>query len=238
MTPMKRSLSIPSVFLPVLSVFLFSMAFLFAAQAHAAYRIYLKNGSVISGVGSYARSDGNIEFSIGGGTVGIPVKDIAKIEKYEEEGGTVEAPAYAPPAKEKNKTTPQAGQPGPSSGQKKAIRDRLAGINRRLEKIKEKEAEYQKLKDQYQEVMLRIQNLFNQGRQRAIAAGESPLTANQQYLQFLTPEEHQMVQANFLEKQDLEEKIKDMETNVLPRLKEEKQRLLDEKQQAEAQLGG
>ncbi len=236
MTPMKRYPSIQSAFL-LSFFFLFSAAFfLFAKPAHAAYRIYLKNGSVISGIGSYERSDGNIEFPMGGGTVGIPVKDISKIEKYKEEGGAFAAPAYTPPSTEK--TTPQVSQPGPSSGQKKALKDRLAGIDRQLQKIKEKEAEYQKLKDQYQEVMLRIQNLFNIGRQRAIAAGESPLVANQQYLQFLSPQEHQMVQANFIDKQDLEEKIKDMETNVLPRLKEEKQRLLDEKQQIRDQLGG
>ena len=230
MTPMKRILFI---LLPVcLSVFLF------AGPSSAAYRIILKNGSVIEDIGSYERSDGRIEFTLEGGTVGIPLKDILKIEKYGEEEGTVEGPAYTPQPKEKTKTTPEGQKSGISSGQKKLLEDQLAQINRRLSEIKEKEDEYQKLKQKYQEVMLRIQNLFNLGRQRAMAAGNSSLAASQQYQQFLTPEERQLVQLNFLNKQDLEEKIKDMETNVLPPLKEEKRRLLDEKQQLKDQLNG
>lgn len=234
MTPMKRFLFL----LIALPVFSSLFLFLFTSAAHAEYRIILKNGSVIEGIGSYTRTDGRIEFILEGGTVGIPLKDISKIQKYGEEGGSVQLPSYTPP---KENTAPKAGTSGPSSGlsagQKKLLEDRLAQINRRLAKIKLTEDEYKKLEDQYQEVMLRIQNLFNQGRQNAIAAGKSPLVANQQYIQFLTPEQRQMVQLNFLSKQDLEEKIKDMETNILPPLKDEKRRLLDEKQQVEDQLG-
>lgn len=227
MTPVKRS--------SIIMLAVFAILFSFISVSYAAYRIILKNGSVIEGIGSYERSDGQIEFSLGGGTVGIPVKDISKIEKYEE-GEGVQLPEYTPP---KEKAAPKfvAPESGISSGQKKELEDRLAQINARLARIKVKEDEYKKLKSDYQEVMLRIQNLFNLGTQRAMAAGKSQLQANQQYIQFLTPQEQQFVQTNFLNKQDLEEKIKDMETNVLPPLKDEKQRLLDEKQQIEEQLG-
>ncbi len=224
--------------LPVFLSFCLLSFFYLVPPSYAEYRIILKNGSVIEGVGSYQREDGGIEFSLGGGTVGIPLKDISKIEKYGEEEGATQLPEYTPPAKEKKtKKTPVIENSGPSAGQKKALTERLGQINSRLEQIKAKEDEYQKLKDQYQEVMLRIQNLFNLGRQRAIAAGKSQLVANQQYIAFLTPSEHQFVQLNFLNKQDLEEKIKDMETNVLPPLKDEKQRLLDEKKRIEQDLG-
>ncbi|MDA8087516.1 MAG: hypothetical protein M0Z75_12530 [Nitrospiraceae bacterium] len=219
MTPMMRFKLMAFAFLLSISAF-----FLAVSPALAAYRLILKNGSVLEGIGSYTRADGEIRFQYGGGTIGIPEKDVLRIEKSRQEP-TVVLPEYTAPAK---KTQAQPSRPKTNNS------GRLAEINRRLAEIKAKEDEYRQLKAQYQEVMLRIQNLFNQGRQAAIGAGKSQIQANQQYGQFLGPAQQQMVQANFLAKQQLEAKIKDMETNVLPPLMQEKARLLQEKQELES----
>jgi hypothetical protein len=59
----------------------FVLILLVSASADAAYKIYLKNGSVISGVSSYEKKDGEVLIHLGGGSMGIPEKDILKIEE-------------------------------------------------------------------------------------------------------------------------------------------------------------
>lgn len=59
----------------------FVLILLVSASADAAYKIYLKNGSVISGVSSYEKKDGEVLIQLGGGSMGIPEKDILKIEE-------------------------------------------------------------------------------------------------------------------------------------------------------------
>jgi hypothetical protein len=51
------------------------------AYSEAAYKIYLKNGSEISGVSSYEKRAGEVIIYYGGGSIGIPEKDIVKIEE-------------------------------------------------------------------------------------------------------------------------------------------------------------
>lgn len=215
MTPMK---SLKLAFLAVMAVLLA------VSPALAAYRFVLKNGSVLDGISSYECAGREYRFQYGGGSIGIPKKDVLRIEKSSEETTIVLPEIKLPQTKQK------AAQPAAGREKNPA---RLAEINRRLAEIQAKEDEYQKLKAQYQEVMLRIQNLFNQGRQSAMQSGKGQLQANQQYNQYLGPAQQQMLQANFLAKQDLEAKIKDMETNVLPPLRAEKARLLQEKQDLE-----
>lgn len=47
----------------------------------AAYKVYLKNGSAISGVSSYEKSNGEVTIYFGGGSVGVSDKDILRIEE-------------------------------------------------------------------------------------------------------------------------------------------------------------
>ena len=209
-------------FTAVLALSLFSAA----SPAQAAYRVILKNGSVLDGIASYECQAGELKFQYAGGTIGVPEKEVLRIKKYKEELPPIE---YAPPPAPKAQTPP----PQMSGGHPNAAR--LAAINKRLAEIQAKEDEYKKLKAQYQEVMLRIQNLFNLGRQAAIRAGKSQLQANQQYNLYLSPQQQQMVQANFITKQELEAKIKDFQTNILPPLEQEKARLLAEKQEMETE---
>ncbi|MDA8387072.1 MAG: hypothetical protein M0Z58_00240 [Nitrospiraceae bacterium] len=204
---------------------LLALSFLLVSPAMAAYRLILKNGSVLEGIESYERQAGELKFQYAGGTIGVPEKEVLRIEKYTEELPPVQ---YVPTPAAKTET-PQAVPAGHPNAA------RLAAIDRRLAEIQSKEEEYKKLKAQYQEVMLRIQNLFNLGRQAAIRAGKSQLQANQQYNLYLGPAQQQMVQTNFLTKQELEAKIKDMETNILPPLEQEKARLLQEKKELEGE---
>ena len=91
----------------MLPILLWVLILLFPICSDAAYKIYLKNGSVISGVSSYEKSDGDVNIFFGGGSMGIPAKDILKIEETETPemdfrmqqapGGQEESPPPAPP---------------------------------------------------------------------------------------------------------------------------------------------
>jgi hypothetical protein len=81
---------------------------LFPVCSDAAYKIYLRNGSVISGVSSYEKTNGDVNIFFGGGSMGIPATDILKIEETNApemdfrmqqapEGGEVAPPPPPPP---------------------------------------------------------------------------------------------------------------------------------------------
>jgi len=95
----------------MIHIFLLILILLFPAYSEAAYKIYLKNGSVITGVSSYTKRGGEFTLYIGGGIFGVSEKDILKIEETETpekdfrskeipetaiEKAPVEAPAEAP----------------------------------------------------------------------------------------------------------------------------------------------
>jgi len=67
----------------MLSILLWVLILLFPICSDAAYKIYLKNGSVISGVSSYEKGNGDVNIFFGGGSMGIPAKDVLKIEETE-----------------------------------------------------------------------------------------------------------------------------------------------------------
>lgn len=67
----------------MLRIFLWVLILLFPVCSDATYKIYLKNGSVISGVSSYEKADGDVNVFFGGGSMGIPAGDILKIEETE-----------------------------------------------------------------------------------------------------------------------------------------------------------
>jgi hypothetical protein len=61
-----------------LLVFLIIM---FPFSGYAAYKIYMKNGSVMSGVGSYEKEGSEITIHFGGGSIGVSEKDVLRIEE-------------------------------------------------------------------------------------------------------------------------------------------------------------
>jgi hypothetical protein len=88
-----------SLFTVHCSLFILCILYLVSvSNADAAYKIYLKNGSVIKGVSYYEKSGGEIKFYFEGGAVGIPETDILKIETSKE---TPDKEKAKPPVTEK-----------------------------------------------------------------------------------------------------------------------------------------
>jgi hypothetical protein len=67
----------------MVKILLFILIFLLPVSSEAAYTIYLNNGSEISGINYYEKKDGEVIIYFGGGNIGIPEKDIVKIERTE-----------------------------------------------------------------------------------------------------------------------------------------------------------
>lgn len=97
----------------IIHIFLFIMIFLLPVHSEAAYKIYLKNGSTITGVSSYEKKGGEYIINFGAGSVGISEADVVKIEETEapekeftpketlEKEGEKMAPAEVPAAADK-----------------------------------------------------------------------------------------------------------------------------------------
>ncbi len=64
-------------------VFLLIFVLLLPVTSEATYKVFLKNGSVISGITSYEKKNGDVNIFFGGGSMGIPEKDILRIEETE-----------------------------------------------------------------------------------------------------------------------------------------------------------
>jgi hypothetical protein len=94
----------------MLLILLLVFVLLLPASSEASYTVYLKNGSTISGVSSYEKRDGEVEIFFGGGSMGISVDEILKIQETEtpekdfrsKEPPSAEgtAPPVAPPPRE------------------------------------------------------------------------------------------------------------------------------------------
>jgi hypothetical protein len=67
----------------VIQIFLFILILLLPVSSEAAYKVYLKNGTVISRVKTYEKKGGDVTIYLGGGSMIISEKDILKIEGTE-----------------------------------------------------------------------------------------------------------------------------------------------------------
>lgn len=204
--------------------------FVLYLPAEAAYKIYLKNGSVIKGVSAYAEDAGKIRFYYGGGLVSLPSGDVLKIEETGEPLPPAEVPSVAAPE------APEPSAPAPEAHPKdtaraSALRERLSSIDGRLKEIEAKEAEEQKVEAEYERVRLRIELLFQQGRKAAAEAGRSQA----EWFQFLPSQERQWAQMNSIKKNQLESQLEALKQELEP-LREEKERLLEEKRGVEDEL--
>lgn len=218
---------------------LLAISLLFVSEASAAYKLYLKNGKTIQGISSYEKEGGEIRFNLGAGTIGIPEKDVLKIEEYnpgrdeimKEQIPTQKAPSTAPASPRQKRSENSPDQKGVS------LKNKIANIDRQLDEISKREKDYRDLKDQLNQVNLRIEVLYKKGREAAMARGKSQVEAQQQYQQFLTSEDRSLVQMNFMKKHELERKIQDMEAD--PSFQAdlaEKQKLLEERERLNSEL--
>lgn len=62
-------------------ILLFFALLVFSSLAEAAFNVYLKNGSVISGISSYESRNNEVILYIGGGSIGVNKEDILKIQE-------------------------------------------------------------------------------------------------------------------------------------------------------------
>jgi predicted RNase H-like nuclease (RuvC/YqgF family) len=112
------------------------------AYSEAAYKIYLKNGSEISGVSSYEKKDGELIIYFGGGSIGVPEKDIVKIEETEapeKDFGKGEAPGA-----EAGKAPAEVPAEEPAVSEKteraNALQGDLDAVNAELKTVEDNEA--------------------------------------------------------------------------------------------------
>jgi len=224
--------------------------------SEAAYRLHLRNGSVIEGISSYEREKGEIRFKLGAGEIGVPENDVIRIEEYKPEKGEVLKEEI--PTKPEEKTPPPSPQmkeapKEPSAGRVVTLQNRLNRVNREIEEIEGKEKELGDLNDELNRVRLRIENLYKKGRENCARKEANPpnepvdpaqraltnIRCQQQYLQYLTPEERQTVQMNFMKKRKLEAETKEKEEDPeFEAALTEKRRLLEEKRALEDELTG
>jgi hypothetical protein len=201
--------------------------FLLYLPSEAAYRIYLKNGSVIKGVSAYAEEAGKIRFYYGGGMVSLPMGDVLRIE----ETGEPLAPAGEPSVGVPAAPAPAPEAPKKDTARESALKEQLSRIDDRLREIEGKEAEAQKVEAEYERVRLRIELLFQQGRKAAAEAGRSQA----EWFQFLPPQERQWAQMNSIKKNQLESQLEALKQELGPLL-EERERLLEERRGVEDDL--
>lgn len=210
-----------------------------SAAADVTYEIYLKNGSVLSGVTSIERLDGSVRVMWKGGYLGLRDEDIEKIETvgsidYDEEedegkGPTVSKKPPKPDVAGEKKTVKK--KPSPDDNRLKALNKKLAGINKRLSAMQNKLEDADDLVSEYNTVRLRIENLFGIGRRKAAADGKPA----SQYREYLTPNEREMLKINFIKKRTLKPGVESAKEDI-GRLSEEKRRLLDEKRSVESEI--
>jgi hypothetical protein len=122
------------------------IVFLFPAYSYAAYKIYLKNGSVISGASSYQEREGQVDIYFSTGSMTIPREDVLKIEGTEE---PIEETAPAeqtenPRGKEQTErlaVPPGVSKPGDDKiARMKALKTEIDSLDSEIRATEEKEA--------------------------------------------------------------------------------------------------
>lgn len=122
----------------IIHILLFFMILLLPAHSEAAYKIYLKNGSTITGASSYDKKGGEYIINFEGGSVGISEADVVKIEE-------TEAPVkeFNPEETQKTEGEKMAPAEAPASADKdtniSALRTELENIDSELKTLEDKE---------------------------------------------------------------------------------------------------
>ncbi|MBI4685710.1 MAG: hypothetical protein HY755_10980 [Nitrospirae bacterium] len=142
---------------------------LFPVIADAAYKIYLKNGSVIKGVSHYEKSMEEIRFYFEGGMIGIPESDVLKIENTMEQ--IMDMKATEKPSEERARPA----EIKESTEEISALKAHADASEKRLRAISQKESELKKEEEDRQRTMVRIQNLYLKSARGTITPGEKSM---------------------------------------------------------------
>lgn len=143
-------------------VILFVWMLFFPILVEAAYTVYLKNGSTITGVRSYERQDKEVVIEFGGGSVGIPAQDVLKIEasetpvrdfRKEESGDAAGLPEPAPAIM--GAPDDQEARAGALKAEQDSIDEELKAVLEEEERIRKEIAEKQGRRTRYNIYQLR-----------------------------------------------------------------------------------
>jgi hypothetical protein len=128
---------------PAFFCMLLFITFVFSPlSADAAYKIYLKNGSVIKGASHYEKSGGEIKFYFEGGAAGIPETDILKIETSKE---TLEEEKAKPSVTEKSVEPPKVELPEEQPAEMPDVKKQADDADKKSDEITPKEAELKRI---------------------------------------------------------------------------------------------
>jgi predicted Zn-dependent protease len=127
----------------VIQIFLFILILLLPVSSEAAYKIYLKNGTVISSVKTYETKGGEVTIYLGGGSIVISEKDILKIEGTE----TIEEELQPKetPKSEKKQEDAAAPPPAPADDKSAKVDALKADLASVYSEIRDAEAEEARL---------------------------------------------------------------------------------------------
>lgn len=134
--------------LKVKSLILAICIFTFPAVSDAAYKIYLQNGSVITGVKSYEKSSGEIKVFFEGDMITVPEDDVIEIEADSMPVKDIRGKEKAPEQIE------EAGQPvnlSPAADvdvRIASLRKQIEDINKKISDIEKKEGELKEMGDE------------------------------------------------------------------------------------------
>lgn len=120
-------------------IMLLVLALLFAIPADAAFKVYLKNGSVLSGVSSYEKKGGEVIIYYGGGSIGVPEREVLKIEETEAPEKDFRGPE-TPPVEEVIPSPPPAEETGNKAARIDALRAELDSVNSEIQAVEAEEA--------------------------------------------------------------------------------------------------
>ena len=199
-----------------------------ASPALAQYNIHLKNGAVIKWVEAYTVVDDEIMFRYAGGTVGVPMGLVEKIEKTRTFGIAPRTAGPLPPAE------PAAAMELPRMAEQAdtgPIKQQIAELDQRLAEIGRMEADYKIVKDEYDHIRFRIQVLFQKGVAAARSSGGDP---SKWYL-FLQRQDREWTQLNTMRKKELKKTLERLDEEMKPIL-DKKDRFLKEKQLLQDEL--
>ncbi len=122
-------------------VLIFLLVFvLLPFSADAAYKIYLRNGSVISGVSSYEKNNGEVTIYFGGGSMGVSEKDILKVEETGAPEQDFRTSGASGTQEETRPATGAAGEADNRSARRDALQAELDAVNSDIKGVEEEEA--------------------------------------------------------------------------------------------------
>ena len=108
--------------------------------SEAAYKIFLKNGSVIAGVSSFEKKAGEVTIYFGGGSLGISEKDILKIEETtESEKDFLSQEIPEKQEKPEEAVVPTQRPEADKSGRVNALRAELEAVTSEIKTVEEQE---------------------------------------------------------------------------------------------------